>query len=118
MRASRLGAAAGDVDAVVAQLAPDVVMVHDGGPTRRAARYPVVGPLRVARLLVNLAQRYGHRARLAPIMFNGAPGALLYLSGVPDTAISLETTDGFVTSIRMIRNPDKLHVDRQAPQVL
>lgn len=102
--------AAGDVDAVVAQLAPDVVMVHDGGPTRRAARYPVIGPFRVARLLVNLAQRFDRRATLTPITVNGAPGALLYLSGVPDTAISLETTGGLVTSIRMIRNPDKLRV--------
>ena len=34
---------AGDVDAALARLAPDAVLVSDGGPTRRAARRPVVG---------------------------------------------------------------------------
>ncbi|GIU86471.1 MAG: RNA polymerase sigma factor SigJ [Acidimicrobiia bacterium] len=47
--------AAGDVDGAARLLAPGVVLVADGGPDRRAARRPVVGPARVARLLVYLA---------------------------------------------------------------
>ena len=37
-------------------LAPDVVLLSDGGPTVRGRR-PVVGADRVARLVVNLAKR-------------------------------------------------------------
>src|SRR5439155_1733197 len=49
--------AQGDVDKVMALLAPDIVMLSDGGPDRHAARRPVVGPDRVARLMVKLARR-------------------------------------------------------------
>ena len=48
---------AGDVSAVVELLDAEVVLVSDAGPTRRAARRPVVGPERVSRLLVNLGAR-------------------------------------------------------------
>jgi len=46
-----------DPDAVLALLAPDVVLTSDGGPHRRAARRPVVGRHRVSRFLVNLSRR-------------------------------------------------------------
>jgi RNA polymerase sigma-70 factor (ECF subfamily) len=104
--------AAGDIAGVVAQLAPGVVLVLDGGPTRRAARYPIVGPTRVARFLVNLAKRFGRHARLQPVSVNGTPGALLYLRGALDTVIAIETADHAVVAIQMVRNPDKLHLDR------
>ena len=48
--------AAGDTDKVLAMLAPDVVHISDGGPDHHAARRPVIGADRVARLLVNLAK--------------------------------------------------------------
>jgi hypothetical protein len=44
-----------------------VVLVSDGGPNRRAARRPVVGAERVARLLINLTERAFGRARATPI---------------------------------------------------
>lgn len=49
--------ARGDVDALMALLAPDVVLLSDGGAQRHAARRPVVGADRVARFVVNLARR-------------------------------------------------------------
>ena len=50
--------AQGDVEQVMALLAPDIVMLSDGGPHRHAARRPVVGADRVARLMVNIARGY------------------------------------------------------------
>src|ERR687893_1840653 len=47
----------GDTDRVLALLAPDVVLVSDGGAGRRAARRPVVGPHRVGRLATHLVRR-------------------------------------------------------------
>ena len=48
--------ASGDVNEVVARLAPQVVFISDGGPERRAARRPVVGSDRVARFLISVAR--------------------------------------------------------------
>ena len=58
--------AAGDVGQVMAVLADDVVHLSDGGADHRAARKPVLGRDRVARLLANLAGRLSE-AELAEI---------------------------------------------------
>lgn len=47
----------GDMAATMALLADDVVLASDGGPNRRAARAPIVGPQRATRFIVNLARR-------------------------------------------------------------
>lgn len=47
----------GDLDRLTTLLTDDAVYVSDGGASRRAARRPVVGSARVARLLVNMARR-------------------------------------------------------------
>src|SRR5215218_10218823 len=44
---------AGDVDGLLALLSPDVVLLSDGGALRHAGRHPIVGPDRVARIMVN-----------------------------------------------------------------
>jgi RNA polymerase sigma-70 factor (ECF subfamily) len=100
--------AAGDVDAVIARLAPDVVCVSDGGPQRRAARRPVVGPHRVSRLLVNLAHRFLDRSELRPATVNGAAGLIGYLDGRLDQVWAVETDGGRISAIRIVRNPEKL----------
>jgi RNA polymerase sigma-70 factor (ECF subfamily) len=98
----------GDIDAALARLAPDVVLVSDGGPTRRAARHPVVGRPRVVRLLVNLASRLGGSVTVERATVNGDPGVILSIDGEQDTAAAFELRDGLVTAIWLIRNPDKL----------
>ena len=105
--------AVGDIDLVLSHLAPDVVCVADGGATRRAARRPVVGATRVARLLVNLAHRYSGDIGVRPVAVNGDAGIVLFIAGEVDLVIAFEVDDGRVTAIRMVRNPAKLsHVGR------
>src|SRR5262249_50722543 len=48
----------GDVEALMALLSDDVVLISDGGAAKHAARRPVVGPERVARLVMNIAGRF------------------------------------------------------------
>jgi len=99
----------GDVDSVIGQLAPDVVLVSDGGPTRRAARRPVVGDKRVARLLLNLSRRQGpDQIALEDVVVNGEPGLLIRLGGRLDQVMVVEADRGRVKVIRLVRNPDKL----------
>ena len=100
--------AAGDIDAVVATLAPDVVCIADGGANRRAARRPVVGPQRVARLLVNLASRYTGQIAVDQATVNAEVGAVITIAGVVDLVTAFEVHGDRIAAIRMIRNPDKL----------
>ncbi len=104
--------AVGDIDLVLSHLAPDVVCVTDGGATRRAARRPVVGAPRVARLLVNLAHRYSGEIGVRPVLVNGDAGVVISISGAVDLVSAFEVRDERVMAIRMVRNPAKLaHVE-------
>jgi hypothetical protein len=88
-------------------LAPDVVLVADGGGVVNAVRRPVEGAIRVAPLLGGLARLAGDFAVL-PMWLNGAPAVRLELDGALDTVVSLVVADGRITRIYAVRNPDKL----------
>lgn len=100
---------AGDADRVLALLAPDVVLVSDGGPTTHAARRPVVGAERVGRLMANLTRRgleLDVRAVLAEL--NGEPGFVAMLGDVAVLATALTVEDGRIVAMHSVVNPDKL----------
>jgi RNA polymerase sigma-70 factor, ECF subfamily len=99
--------ASGDVNEVVARLAPQVVCITDGGPERRAARRPVVGSGRVARLLTGVARRYGHLAT-RPADVGGSAGAILSAGHTIEQVMAVTSKDGVITSIYFVGNPDKL----------
>ena len=98
----------GDTEAAIARLAPDVLLLSDGGPTRRAARRPVVGADRVLRLLANLMKRYSATMAVETATLNGEPAILVSDDGELDNAIVFEVEDGLLTRIHVMRNPDKL----------
>jgi RNA polymerase sigma-70 factor (ECF subfamily) len=100
--------AVGDIDQVVRYLTADAVCVSDGGAARRAARRPVVGAPRVARMLVNLSHRYHGQLDVRTATINGDVGAVISVDGDVDVVIAFEVDDGLVAAIRLIRNPDKL----------
>jgi RNA polymerase sigma-70 factor (ECF subfamily) len=107
--------ASGDIDAVLALLDTDVVLVSDGGATRRAARRPVVGPSRVARFIANLARRAGPGASVEIREVNGQPTVAV---GLPDGLFLLngDVRGGKLVALRAQRNPDKLtHLDAPVP---
>jgi RNA polymerase sigma-70 factor, ECF subfamily len=113
-----MAVALGDVDGVIARLAPDAVCMSDGGATRRAGRRPVVGPARIARYLVNLTRKVGDRAQYAAATINGCPGVIVTLDGELDLAVVLEPSAGRVGRIFVVRNPDKLvHLAQHVPLV-
>ncbi len=99
----------GDIDAVIALLAPDVVQLDDGGPVRRAARRPIVGPHRVARLMVNLTKRMPSDVELEFARVNANPGVVVRHRGHTEMVLSLEfSPDGRVRRIWTQLNPEKL----------
>jgi RNA polymerase sigma-70 factor (ECF subfamily) len=99
---------AGDIDRVLELLAPDVVAVSDGGADHHAARRPVVGPDRVARLAINLTARTPSAMAFELRLINGQPGLLVTLDGRPFLATAVEVVDGLVAGLYTVVNPDKL----------
>ena len=110
--------ALGDTDAALALMSQDVVLVTDGGPDRHAARRPVVGPFRVSRFLANISKRVAPTARFEPVTINAAAGFRLIDPGSDqEAAIAIDVTDGLVTAIWVVSNPDKL-TNLQSPAAI
>lgn len=104
-------AGGGDLTSLLELLAPDVIMVGDGGGKAWAATKPVHGSQQVARFILGLYRRAPKMGvRLEPAWVNGQPGAVTY--DADDRVINvfaLDIADGLVQTIRSIINPDKLH---------
>ncbi|HEX6147601.1 MAG TPA: RNA polymerase sigma-70 factor [Acidimicrobiia bacterium] len=97
----------GDIQALLDILAPDVVLVADGGGEVAAARQPVEGADRVANFLSGFA-RVAPDADLRIVWLNGAAAVRVDLDGELNTAVSLVVEDGRITRIYAVRNPKKL----------
>ncbi len=98
----------GDVQGLLDVLAPDVVLVADGGGIANAVRIPIDGADVVARLLANFKKRGPVGATTGHMWLNGAPAARIDVNGVLDTAISVVVEDGRISRIFAMRNPEKL----------
>ena len=99
----------GDMSAVLARLAPDAVCVSDGGASRMAARRPINGAERVARFLLKVTRRHQDELTYANATVNGEPGVIGRLAtGEVDLVIGFELQGDAVSTIRLMRNPDKL----------
>ena len=96
-------AAGGDMDALLGMLAPDVVLVGDGGGKAQAIGKPLAGRQGVMRLLVVGLRRgrtLGASLRLAWV--NGQPGAVVYdADGRVVGVVELDIADGVVQAIRI-----------------
>jgi len=98
---------AGDVGALEALLAEDVVLVSDGGPQRKAARHPIVGRDRVLRFLRRVGPRtFSDDIRLGTL--NGEPAVLVRRDGELYSAGTIAVVDGRVVAVHLVLNPDKL----------
>ena len=98
----------GDAAALEPLLADDVVHLSDGGPNRRAARHPIVGPLKVARFFTGLAKRMPpDQLTIESVTLNGQPGLVVSI-GVPIILMEFEFSGERVSRIHAILNPDKL----------
>jgi RNA polymerase sigma-70 factor (TIGR02957 family) len=96
----------GNLQGLLDVLAPDVVVVSDGGGLVAAARHPIEGAERVARLLMGVARLADVEA--TAIWLNGSAGARIDIGGEVNTAVSLSVHDGRISRIYAVRNPHKL----------
>ena len=95
----------GRVQELMEVMAPDVVLIADGGGVVAAVRVPIHGSERVARLLARSAVRFG--LEMTTVWLNGAPAARVETGGQL-AAMSVVVENGRVTRIYAIANPRKL----------
>jgi RNA polymerase sigma-70 factor (ECF subfamily) len=106
----------GDLTALAAILAPDVVAIGDGGGAVSTGTRPIVGADKVARLYLGiLANRVDLRdLRAEPVRINGEPGVLVrghFADGSPLlAAFAVTVDDGRITGVFNQMNPTKLLV--------
>jgi RNA polymerase sigma-70 factor (TIGR02957 family) len=98
--------ATGDVQSLMDVLAPDVVLVTDGGGVKKAALRPILGREKVVRFLDAVSQ--GLDAVADVVVVNGAPALRIVVDGELDTVASMVVEDGLVTGLYVVRNPAKL----------
>ena len=101
---------AGDVDALMRLVAPDVVVVGDGGGNAPQWATAIVGADRVARLVAGLGRQVAEmHLHVEPRQVNGQPGAIVRApDGSITNVVELEIVDGLVQTLRTVVNPDKL----------
>ncbi|MCF6470791.1 sigma-70 family RNA polymerase sigma factor [Nonomuraea sp. MG754425] len=91
----------GDVAGLLTVLAPDVELsghAPGGAFTVRGAR----------EVATQATMFRNPRARLHPALVDGVPGALITFGGRPVTVVAFTITDGVVTAIRAMTDPERL----------
>jgi RNA polymerase sigma-70 factor (ECF subfamily) len=112
----------GDLEGLMAVLAPEVTLVADGGGRALAPRRPVRGAEKVARFLLAVATeermaRFLRSVGSEPVaanlrvhvsQVNGGPGILVVSGAKPISALVLDVSEGVVRTIHLVANPEKL----------
>lgn len=97
----------GDLQGLLDVLAPDVVVVADGGGVVAAALRPITGADKVGAFLSGLA-RLTVDFESTATWLNGEPAAQVHVGGELNTVMSLVIEDGRVSRIYAVRNPEKM----------
>ena len=105
---------AGDVQSLMDVLAPDVVLLADGGGIAQAVRVPVVGAKKVANLLRPFPA-VAVNAAIAAVRVNGSLGLRIEEEVAGTTVVSVVVEQGRIARIFAMRNPHKLaRLDQEA----
>jgi RNA polymerase sigma-70 factor (ECF subfamily) len=108
LRAFQRAAETGDLQGLVDILAPDVVLLGDGGGIKQAVPRPIVGADKVARVLNGGFRRIPAGATLRPAQVNGYPALIFRIDGEIDTVLAVRVEDGLISGLYAVRNPEKL----------
>ncbi|MGD8150676.1 sigma factor-like helix-turn-helix DNA-binding protein [Ornithinimicrobium sp. Y1694] len=95
----------GDLQSLMDVLAPDVVLLTDGGGKVKAALRRIVGAEKVLRFLAGVSFP---GVVIAPTVINGEPGMDVLVDGERLAAATVLLREGLVQELYLVRNPDKL----------
>lgn len=98
----------GDVAGLLRVLDPDAVLTSDGGGIVKAALQPIVGADKIARFLAGVSVQEP-QSEMRVTVVNGNPALLTIDGGQVSSVLTFGITDGRITTIDAIRNPNKFH---------
>ena len=109
----------GDPQALLEVLAPEVVLMSDGGGIKHAALRPVTGAEQVARMFAGGIGKLEGTLTAEPTMVNGNPALLVRLDGEIDGVMAIRVENARITGLYYVRNPEKLsHIASATPLTL
>ncbi|MCH5673337.1 RNA polymerase sigma-70 factor [Streptomyces gilvus] len=98
----------GDLAGLEKVLTADVTWSSDGGGKVSAARRPVEGREKVARLAVGGAERFAAGLVFTPTEINGEYGLAAWAGDTLAGVVAFEVRDGLIAHLRIVLNPEKL----------
>jgi RNA polymerase sigma-70 factor, ECF subfamily len=101
-------AAEGDLEGLMALLAPDVRLVGDSGGKSRAPLRVLESADKVGRFLIGAAAKGVPDPSFRFLELNGGPALVALSAGKPDSVFQLDVFEGRILAVYIIRNPDKL----------
>ncbi|MDQ0376088.1 RNA polymerase sigma-70 factor [Amycolatopsis thermophila] len=105
-----------DVQGLLDVLAPDVVLMSDGGGLKQAALRPISGADKLVRYIIGGLAKTGAAFTAEPAVVNGNPALALHVEGEFDGVMAVRVEDARITGLYYVRNPEKLtRVESETP---
>ncbi|MEV5752341.1 RNA polymerase sigma-70 factor [Actinoallomurus sp. NPDC052308] len=109
----------GDPQGLLDVLAPEVVLVSDGGGVKQAALRPITGADKIVRYMLGGIGKADVALAVDPTVVNGSPALLLRVDGEIDGVMAVRVEDARITGLYYVRNPQKLtHLESETPLTL
>jgi len=97
-----------DMQGLMDVLAPQVVMMNDGGGVRSAPVVPLSGIEKVVRFILAYIPKNGVVLTCEPLEVNGNPALALSKDGVMDGVMAVQIEEDRIAGLYYVRNPEKL----------
>jgi len=109
----------GDPQGLLDVLAPEVVLISDGGGIKQAALRPITGAEKLVRFIFGGLAKTDATLTVGPTVVNGNPALLVHLDGELDGIMAIRVEDARIAGLYYVRNPQKLtHVESETPLTL
>jgi RNA polymerase sigma-70 factor (TIGR02957 family) len=106
--------ATGDLQDFLDVLAPNVVLLSDGGGLKTAALRPIIGAEKIVRFFLGATAKAGAPLTTEPCVVNGNPALVVRVGGEIDGILAVRIEDAQVTGLYYVRNPEKLtHIESE-----
>jgi RNA polymerase sigma-70 factor, ECF subfamily len=99
----------GDEQQLLGILAPNAILVGDGGGKAQSVINPIYGADRIARFFMGIRKNQDHGLQVFPAEVNSGAGMLTYRDGQLISVASVSIEEGQITGIYSVGNPDKIH---------
>jgi RNA polymerase sigma-70 factor (TIGR02957 family) len=105
-----------DLQGLLDVLAPDTVLLADGGGIKQAAQRPVVGADKIVRFILGGTGKTTETITVEPTVVNGNPALFMRLDDEIDGVMAVHVVAGRIAGLYYVRNPEKLaHIGAEIP---